>query len=89
MKGCTLKCHEEMNFGIELSFSLWEFMCSDLEEPKFDLIRISCGDQLYDLSLTFSSFLSVASISFPKLFFYQTKYQDGLAPVFSHQISKF
>jgi len=47
---------------------------------KIDLIRLSYGDQPYDLSLTFSSFLSVASISFPKLSFYQTEYQNGLAP---------
>jgi len=69
-KMCTHKCNGQMNFGIEPKFSSFENLwCFYLEESKFDLILISCGHQPHNLSLTFSSFLNVASISFSKLFF--------------------
>jgi len=72
-----------MNFGIELSFSL--FRIYDVLIYKNPNL-ISCGDKLHDLSLTFSSFLSVTSIFFPKLSFSQTEYHD-LSLTFSSFLS--
>jgi len=63
----------EMNFGIEFSFFY-------VEEPNFDLIRISCGHQPYDLSLTWRQYPFPNASPFPT--FYQTKYQNGPAPYF-------
>lgn len=55
-----------MNLIENCVFYLWEFYeVLRYKNPNFDLIKVTCGDQLHDLSLTFSSFLSI--ISFLKL----------------------
>jgi len=56
-----------MNFGIELSFFLlriYSVLIYKNPNPNLILSRYPVAINPHDLSLTFSSFLSVASISF-------------------------